>query len=101
MYGHHAHVVQPLREIGGKWVIYGLGNNIASHEAPIEGNREGLLVRVTFSQDDAGNWTTSDIAWVPSLQGADPHIAGARSRRGLPAHHRTWTLLRWPGPPRR
>ena len=21
VYGHHAHVVQPLREIGGKWVI--------------------------------------------------------------------------------
>jgi hypothetical protein len=72
VYGHHAHVVQPLQEIGGKWVIYGLGNNIASHETPFEATREGLLVRVTFSQDDAGNWTTSDIAWVPSLQGADP-----------------------------
>ena len=72
VYGHHAHVVQPLQKIDGKWVVYGLGNNIASHETPIEATREGLLVRVTFSQDDAGNWTTSDIAWVPSLQSADP-----------------------------
>jgi poly-gamma-glutamate synthesis protein (capsule biosynthesis protein) len=31
-----------------------------------------LLVRVTFSQDSAGNWTTSDIAWVASLQGPGP-----------------------------
>jgi len=72
VYGHHAHVVQPLQEIDGKWVIYGLGNSIASHETPIEATREGLLVRVTFSQDDAGTWTTSDVAWVPSLQNADP-----------------------------
>jgi len=72
VYGHHAHVVQPLQKIDGKWVIYGLGNNIASHETPNEATREGLLVRVTFSQDDAGRWTTSDIAWVPSLQNADP-----------------------------
>ena len=26
VYGHHAHVVQPLQQINGKWVIYGLGN---------------------------------------------------------------------------
>ena len=68
VYGHHAHVVQPLERIGGKWVIYGLGNMIASHETPIDATREGLLVRVTFSQDALGSWTTSDVAWVASLQ---------------------------------
>ena len=68
VYGHHAHVVQPLQKIDGKWAIYGLGNMIASHETPIDATREGLLVRVTFSQDTAGAWTTSDVAWVPSLQ---------------------------------
>ncbi len=72
VYGHHAHVVQPLQKIDGKWVVYGLGNNIAAHETPIEATREGLLVRVTFSRDDAGRWTTSDVAWVPSLQDAKP-----------------------------
>ncbi len=72
VYGHHAHVVQPLQKINGKWVIYGLGNNIAAQETPVEGTHRGLLVRVTFSQDSTGTWTTSDIAWVPSLQDADP-----------------------------
>ena len=72
VYGHHAHVVQPLQKINGKWVIYGLGNNIAAQETPVEGTHGGLLVRVTFSQDSTGAWTTSDIAWVPSLQNADP-----------------------------
>ena len=72
VYGHHAHVVQPLQQINGKWVIYGLGNSIAAHATPVDATREGLLVRVTFSQDSAGGWETSDIAWVPSLQGPGP-----------------------------
>jgi len=72
VYGHHAHVVQPLQKIEGKWVIYGLGNNIAAQETPVDGTHRGLLVRVTFSQASTGTWTTSDIAWVPSLQDAAP-----------------------------
>jgi hypothetical protein len=74
LYGHHAHVVQPMEKINGKWVIYGLGNMVASHETPIDETREGLLVRVTFGMDDAGHWVTTDVAWVPSLQ----DFAGSR-----------------------
>lgn len=37
-----AHVVQPLREINGKWVIYGLWNNIAAQQTPVEGTHRGL-----------------------------------------------------------
>ena len=72
VYGHHAHVVQPLQKINGKWVVYGLGNNIAAQETPVPGTHRGLLVRVTFSQDTNGAWTTGDIGWVPSLQDAAP-----------------------------
>lgn len=68
VYGHHAHVVQPMERINGKWAIYGLGNMIAAQETPIDQTHEGLLVRVTFSQADDGGWSTSDVAWVPSLQ---------------------------------
>jgi poly-gamma-glutamate synthesis protein (capsule biosynthesis protein) len=53
-------------------VLYGSGNTIAAQETPVEGTRQGLLVRVTFSQDRAGVWSTSDVAWVPSLQNPDP-----------------------------
>jgi len=68
LYGHHVHVVQPMEKINGKWAIYGLGNNIAAQGSEITGTRDGLLVRVQFSQDAAGTWTTSDVAWVPSYQ---------------------------------
>ena len=53
-------------------MIYGLGNNMAAQDTPVEGTHRVLLVRVTFSQDTTGVWTTSDIAWVPSLQGRPP-----------------------------
>jgi len=68
LYGHHVHVVQPMEKINGKWAIYGLGNNIAAQGSEVTGTRDGLLVRVQFSQDAAGAWTTSDVAWVPSYQ---------------------------------
>ena len=67
VFGHHAHVVQPLEKINGKWVAHGLGNTVAAHGIVDIDNREGLLVRVQFSQDRSGTWSTSDIAWVPSL----------------------------------
>lgn len=28
--GHHAHVLQPIREVNGTWVIYGLGNFLSN-----------------------------------------------------------------------
>ena len=72
VYGHHAHVVQPLQRLNGKWVAYGLGNMIAAHETPVPETREGLLLRVTFSLNQAGGWSTSDIAWVASFQPLEP-----------------------------
>lgn len=72
VYGHHAHVVQTMEKINGKWAIYGLGNNIAAQLGSAPGVQEGLLVRVQFSQDAAGSWTTSDVAWVASHQDVGP-----------------------------
>jgi len=57
-----------MEKINGKWAIYGLGNNIAAQGSEVTGAHDGLLVRVQFSQDASGAWTTSDVAWVPSYQ---------------------------------
>lgn len=68
VYGHHAHVVQPMEKINGKWAIYGLGNNVAAQGTEVTGTRDGLLVRVQFSQAADGTWSTADVAWVASYQ---------------------------------
>lgn len=65
--GHHAHVVQPLQKIRGKWVAYGLGNLIAAHRTPNKANSEGLLVRFTFSRGSDGRWSTSTAEYAALL----------------------------------
>jgi poly-gamma-glutamate capsule biosynthesis protein CapA/YwtB (metallophosphatase superfamily) len=47
--GHHVHVVQPIEQIGGKWVAYGMGNSL-SNQTPAccaAGSQDGVLVQVT------------------------------------------------------
>jgi poly-gamma-glutamate synthesis protein (capsule biosynthesis protein) len=67
IYGHHSHSVLPIEKYKGAWIVYGLGNGITELSPSFVVNNEGLLVRVQFSQDPAGAWTASDLAWAPSV----------------------------------
>ncbi|MEV5964768.1 CapA family protein [Kribbella sp. NPDC051952] len=64
--GHHAHVVQPMEQINGKWVAYGLGNLVAAHREPDSIKAEGLLTRFTFRRD-GDRWTTEQAEYAPLL----------------------------------
>jgi poly-gamma-glutamate capsule biosynthesis protein CapA/YwtB (metallophosphatase superfamily) len=66
--GHHAHVVQPLENVDGQWIVYGMGNLMAAHRTPGEARSEGLLVHFTFTEDDEGEFATTDAAYVPLFQ---------------------------------
>jgi len=48
--GEHAHVVQPITKVNGKWVVYGLGNAIAQNEVTRPRTYEGITVRFRFTQ---------------------------------------------------
>jgi len=65
--GHHAHVVQPMQEINGKWVAYGLGNLAAAHREPNSRKAEGLLVRFTFERKDDDHWKIGKAEYAPLL----------------------------------
>lgn len=67
VYGHHSHSVLPIEKYKGTWIVYGLGNGITELSPSFVVNNEGLLVRVQFSQDAAGSWAASDLAWAPSV----------------------------------
>lgn len=73
VYGHHTHSVLPIENYKGTWIVYGLGNGVTELSPWYVVNNEGLLVRAQFSQDAAGNWTASDLAWVPSVIVRDPY----------------------------
>ena len=48
--GDHAHVVQPMQRLHGKWVIYCMGNQISRHADPIDDSREGVMPEFTFTE---------------------------------------------------
>ena len=61
--GHHAHVVQPIEEVGGTYVVFGLGNQLSNMEqAP---RRDGLTV-VVEAERHGDRWTVSGIEAVPT-----------------------------------
>jgi poly-gamma-glutamate synthesis protein (capsule biosynthesis protein) len=70
--GHHAHVLQPVVEIDGEYIFYGLGNFLSNQEPGCcgEESQEGaiMLVRVSPVDGDAGEreWAISDLAYVPT-----------------------------------
>lgn len=67
IYGHHSHSVLPIEKYKDTWIAYGLGNAITELSPNYVVNNEGLLLRAQFSEDAAGTWTASDLAWAPSV----------------------------------
>jgi poly-gamma-glutamate synthesis protein (capsule biosynthesis protein) len=79
--GHHAHVVQPIEQVGGMWVAFGLGNFISNmpivdSEFSGEATRDGIVLDVTFGGDGFDPsphvlaivarpiWVDRDAGWV-------------------------------------
>jgi poly-gamma-glutamate capsule biosynthesis protein CapA/YwtB (metallophosphatase superfamily) len=65
--GHHAHVVQPIQRVGGKWVAYGMGNSL-SNQTPSccgPGAQDGVLVKVTVAEH-AGRLGVRAVRYVPT-----------------------------------
>ncbi|MFK3981510.1 CapA family protein [Micromonospora sp. NPDC050397] len=92
--GHHAHVVQPFEEFGDKWVVYGMGNQLARHADPIDDNREGVMARITFTETAPKEWKITEAAAIPTWTDISPDIRlvdlpAALADPALPADRRT------------
>jgi poly-gamma-glutamate capsule biosynthesis protein CapA/YwtB (metallophosphatase superfamily) len=72
--GHHAHVVQPFQRRGEKWVVFGMGNQLARHAEPIDANREGVMARITFRETGPGRWRISRAEAIPTWTDLAPDI---------------------------
>lgn len=64
--GCHAHVVQPLQEINGKWVAYGMGNQVATQPFS-QPTQDGLMVRFTFTEAAPGKFRVSRAEAIPTF----------------------------------
>jgi hypothetical protein len=66
--GHHAHVVQPIEQVNGVWVIYGLGNvlsNMPTRSFP-PASQDGMVVSVAVHRDVDGRFTWLAPAVTPT-----------------------------------
>lgn len=62
--GHHAHVVQPIEQVGGTWVVFGLGNQLSNQAEDVK--RDGLTVVVTVAGPAGGRLAVRSIEAVPT-----------------------------------
>ena len=92
VYGHHSHVVEPVRRVEGKWVVYGLGNMVAEQETAIPDTYRGVIAHVVFAQRRDGTYRAERPTYTPTVI-TDPKTYGAT--RVLDAT----ALLRRPGVP--
>ena len=70
--GHHAHMIQPIAEINGKYLAYGLGNFL-SNQSPAScrscppGAQDGVILHFTVTEDPAdGRWRVSAVSHTPT-----------------------------------
>jgi poly-gamma-glutamate capsule biosynthesis protein CapA/YwtB (metallophosphatase superfamily) len=72
--GDHAHVVQPMQKIHGKWVVYCMGNQISRHADPIAEGREGFMPRFTFTEVSPGKFRITRAEAIPTWMQDDPAL---------------------------
>lgn len=114
--GHHAHVVQPFEKINGKWVAYGLGNQLARHSEPRGTTEEGAVARFHFTRSASAPrsaststapgstsapgpaWAVDRAEYVPTLIDLGPPIrletvSDGTTPRAAEALHRTEAVV--------
>jgi poly-gamma-glutamate capsule biosynthesis protein CapA/YwtB (metallophosphatase superfamily) len=62
--GHHAHAVQRIEQMHGKWMTYGLGNHIAQQARPATYN--SVIARLAFTRDRTGHYTVTTAEAIPT-----------------------------------
>ncbi|HEU5035422.1 MAG TPA: CapA family protein [Nocardioides sp.] len=64
--GEHAHVVQPITRVNGKWVAYGLGNMVAQSEVERPAAYEGVTVTFDLTEQPDGGWRVTRASYLPT-----------------------------------
>jgi poly-gamma-glutamate synthesis protein (capsule biosynthesis protein) len=65
VFAEHAHVVQPITKVNGKWVVYGMGNMVAQSDTRYPRAYEGITVRFRFTESRTG-FHVDRAAYVPT-----------------------------------
>ena len=65
--GHHAHVIQPIRRVQGRYVAYGLGNSLSGMTAAMftPSVQDGMVLLVAFGRGPHG-WHVEKVRYAPT-----------------------------------
>ena len=76
--GHHAHVVQPIEQVNGRWVVFGLGNFLSAMSASTEccgiRGQDGLLVRLTATEQPDGSFAVAPPQAIPTYVDRNDYV---------------------------
>ena len=64
--GCHAHVVEPFEQINDKWVVYGMGNEVA-WQTQRQDTRDGVMPEFTFTEVRPGVFTVTRAVAIPTV----------------------------------
>jgi poly-gamma-glutamate synthesis protein (capsule biosynthesis protein) len=85
--GHHAHVVQPIQKVGGTWIAYSLGNQVARHSSPTGLTEEGAIGWFEF-RETAEGWDVT-ARYRTTLVDIPPEVEpGEKLPKGAVENHR-------------
>lgn len=91
--GHHAHVVQPVEMIAGKWVAYGLGNHLAQQRTPAAAS-DSVVARFTITRHPDGRVAVTAAEALPTRIRTDAAgVAIVRTYPGDPSFERVADVL--------
>jgi poly-gamma-glutamate synthesis protein (capsule biosynthesis protein) len=77
VFAEHAHVVQPITRVNGKWVVYGMGNMVAQSDPRYPRAYEGITVRFRFTESQQG-FRVDRAAYIPTYW--NPYTPGSPIR---------------------
>jgi len=76
--GHHAHVVQPIEQVNGRWVIFGLGNFLSAMSASTDccgiRGQDGLVVRLTVTEQPDGTFAVATPQAIPTYVDRNDYV---------------------------
>ncbi len=82
--GHHAHVLQPIEAVNGRWVVFGLGNFLSGMgtSAPCCGPRaqDGAIVRIKVVEQPGGFFVANRPEVIPTYVGRPDYVIRPVSR---------------------
>jgi poly-gamma-glutamate synthesis protein (capsule biosynthesis protein) len=83
VFAEHAHVVQPITKVNGKWVVYGMGNMVGQSDTAYPRAYEGISVRFTFREAGHG-FRVTRAAYIPTWWN---HYSPGNPIRVRPVHN--------------